>query len=284
MSNGERVSFRCFFSLLWLKSSFPWNIPEPSLQPYKEITPTARSLTPSSKTLELGRSHRGGSSNSRCCQGQPRLGIAVALGVSQISSFSLLSQGRMGQREVTTGQWAKMKKHPALSGMGWLPVETKAGSAVLKGRGLFQWAERTGPGVAKAVVSVTPALVNSWGLHAMLSSVSWINRSPTCANYSSFPNSAHDRAVPTKCQGPGPTWSHPPGRLQLDTVRQRWVPQNTHIGTAWTQNRRCIFGSILGKRCENRTQTQSLFEEACFPQRRHSAVILNMIPGRQAHS
>lgn len=44
----------------------------------------------------------------------------------------------MGQREITTGQQAKMKKHPALSGMGWLPVETKAGSVVLQGRGLFQ--------------------------------------------------------------------------------------------------------------------------------------------------
>lgn len=54
---------------------------------------------------------------------------------------------------------------------------------------------------------------------------------------------------------------------------------------AGTQNRRCIFGWILGERCENRTRTPSLFEEACFPQRRHSTIFwTRSLAGKLAHT
>lgn len=40
----------------------------------------------------------------------------------------------------------------------------------------------------------------------------------------------------------------PPGRLQPDTLKTTRGPQNTHTGMARTQNRRCVFGSILQKK------------------------------------
>lgn len=95
----ERGTFLlCFFSFSLLKKLyFQWKVPEPGLEPYKGMSPTARSLT------ALG----WGDPIKREAAAQdpvkPRLGMGVASRDSQISVPSSLSQRRVGQK-VTAGE------------------------------------------------------------------------------------------------------------------------------------------------------------------------------------
>lgn len=90
----------CFFSSLCLKkksSIFQWKVPEPGLEPTKGVPPTAGSLTSSQQAPGLGQSP------TRRGEQLPRVSSRSArTGHSQVSTLSSLSQGHLGQKEVTS--------------------------------------------------------------------------------------------------------------------------------------------------------------------------------------
>lgn len=75
---------------------------------------------------------------------------------------------------------------------------------------------------------------------------------------------------PSSARAQGPVETGHRG-LQANTVRQRRGPQSTYTRTAQTQTWRRNLWFHPWKRCENRTQAQSLFEERSFPQRYSTA-------------
>ena len=88
-----------FFSLLKKKKSsiFQWKVPEPGLEPTKGVPPTVGSLTSSQQAPGLGQSP------TRRGEQLPRVSSRSArTGHSQVSTLSSLSQGHVGQKEVTS--------------------------------------------------------------------------------------------------------------------------------------------------------------------------------------
>lgn len=107
MPNGERVSFKGFFSLFFLKKLF-------SMESSRTLSGAIqRNHIHSQESDPLLRSPRAGAN--------PIEREAAAPGVAKVwashwlrgqpNTLSLCSGRCVGQREVTTGQWAKMKMH-----------------------------------------------------------------------------------------------------------------------------------------------------------------------------
>lgn len=176
-----------------------------------------------------------------------------------------------------------MKKHPTAPQPGLAAGGMKVGFALLQAHGLFQTrrAERTSFGVTCGFCSCLhePRAEDPEPRCDLSPELTTICPVLVLLLFFFSPNFAHDGVASPPQSSPraqAPRGGGP-SRLLRDMVRQHGDPQS-HAGMAQTRNRRRIFGSSPGKRCEHGTQTQSAFEECCSPQRTRGTAFLTTIP------
>lgn len=108
----ERGRFQMLFFSLLNKRHFQRKVLEPGLEPHRRTTPQPGAWLPPSKPQGRDDPIEVGHSSSRSCEVSRARASQWLLGSAKYPHFSLLSQKRVGQEEVTAAKREKLRKHP----------------------------------------------------------------------------------------------------------------------------------------------------------------------------